>query len=103
MIWSYRVGFRKECYSVVDNNDHSKVIDVLEETQYGIVESYYNDKGEITFTTEQFMEPYGETLEELKSSFEKMKEAFNLPVLDLDNIVYSNELWTNNYKVIIDY
>ena len=25
MIWNYRVGFRKECYSIVDNNDHSKV------------------------------------------------------------------------------
>ena len=91
MVWNYRVGFRKECFSVVDNNDHSKVIDVLEETQYGIVEAYYNDKGEITFTTEQFMEPYGETFDELKSSFEMVKEAFDLPVLDLDNIVYSKE------------
>ena len=30
MIWNYRVGFRKECYSIVDNNDHSKVVDILE-------------------------------------------------------------------------
>ena len=32
---------------------------------------------------------YGETLEELKWSFEKMKEAFDQEVLDLDNIVYA--------------
>ena len=92
MIWNYRVGFRKSCYSVVDNNDHSKVVDVLEEDCYGIVECYYNAKGEITFTTERFINPYGETLEELESSFEMMKSAFDLPILDLDNIVYSSEV-----------
>ena len=92
MYWNYRVGFRKECYSIVDNNDHSKVVDVLEENCYGIVECYYNEKGGVKFTTKRFIEPYGETLEELKSSFEMMKEAFDKSVLDLDNIEYSNEL-----------
>lgn len=90
MSWNYRVGFRSVSYSVVDDDDYSKVIDTLEETQYGIVETYYNDKGEIAFTSEDFQEPYGETLEDLKTNFNMMKEAFDKPVIDLDNIVYSD-------------
>lgn len=90
MSWNYRVGFRTVSYSVVDDNDCDKVIDTLKETHYGIVETYYNDEGEITFTSENFQEPYGETLEELKRSFEKMKEAFDKEYIDLDNIIYSS-------------
>ena len=89
MSWNYRVGFRTVSYSVVDDNDHNLVVDTLEETQYGVVETYYNDKGDITFTSENFIEPYGETLEDLKVNFEDMQKAFELPVLDLDNIVYA--------------
>ena len=89
MSWNYRVGFRTVSYSVVDDNDHNLVVDTLEETQYGIVETYYNDDGEIAFTSENFIEPYGETLEELKVNFEDMQKAFKLPVIDLDNIVYA--------------
>ena len=89
MSWNYRVGFRTVSYSVVDDLDHDKVVDSLEETQYGIIETYYNDKGEIAFTSENFIEPYGETLEELKVNFEDVQKAFELPVLDLGNIVYA--------------
>ena len=102
MSWNYRTGFRTVSYSVVDDNDHKLVVDTLEETQYGLVETYYNDDGEITFTSENFIEPYGETLEGLKWCFEKMKEAFDKEVIDLDNTVYS-DYWTNNYIVLIDY
>ena len=87
--FNYRVGFRTVSYSVVDDNDHNLVVDTLEETQYGVVETYYNDDGEITFTSVEFQSPYGETLEELKWSFDKMKEAFDKEVLDLDTIVYA--------------
>lgn len=86
MIWDYRIGKKVLTCKVDCSND------VYEEDCYGIVEAYYNDKGEVTFTTERFVNPYGETLEELKSSFEMMKEAFDKPALDLDNIEYSNEL-----------
>ena len=88
MSWNYRVGFRTVSYPVVDDNDHNLVVDTLEETQYGVVETYYNDDGEITFTSAEFQSPYGETLEDLKANFDDMKKAFELPVLDLDNIVY---------------
>ena len=88
MSWNYRVGFRTVSYSVVDDNDHNLVVDTLEETQYGVVETYYNDDGEIAFTSAEFQSPYGENLEELKWCFEKMKKSFELPILDLDNIVH---------------
>ena len=89
MSWNYRVAFRTVSYSVVDDNDHNLVVDTLEETQYGVVETYYSDDGEIAFTSAEFQSPYGETLEEIKANFDDMKKAFELPVLDLDNIVYA--------------
>ena len=87
MSWNYRVGFRTVSYSVVDDNDYNIVVDTLEETQYGVVETYYNDDGEIAFTSAEFQSPYGETLEELKWSFDKMKEAFDKEVLDLNTLI----------------
>ena len=89
MSWNYRVAFRTVSYSVVDDNDHNLVVDTLEETQYSVVETYYNDDGEIAFTSAEFQSPYGKTLEDLKANFDDMKKAFELPVLDLDNIVYA--------------
>ena len=83
MSWNYRLGYKKLEVKIDLSND------VYEEDCFGIVETYYNDKGEIAFTSENFIEPYGETLEELKWSFDKMKEAFDKEVLDLDTVVYS--------------
>ena len=83
MTWNYRVACKKLEVKIDLSND------VYEESCFGIVETYYNDEGEITFISESFQEPYGETLEDLKTSFNMMKEAFELPVLDLDNIVYA--------------
>lgn len=89
MSWNYRVGFRTVSYLVVDDKDYTRVADTLEETQYGLVETYYNDEDEIAFTSAEFQAPYGETLEELKANFDDMQKAFELPVVDLDNIVYA--------------
>ena len=87
MSWNYRVC-RKKLVSDVCDMDTGKVLETYTEDQFGICEVYYNDKGDITFTSENFIEPYGETLEEIKANFDDMKKAFELPVLDLDNIVY---------------
>jgi hypothetical protein len=81
--WNYRVCKKVSSYKVDLSND------VYEEDQFGICEVYYKDEGEIAFTSENFIEPYGETLEELKANFDCMKKAFEHPVLDLDNIVYT--------------
>ena len=89
MSWNYRVA--KKCITVDILKDEvtGEVVDSCSEDQFGICEVYYNDEWKITSTTERFIEPYGETLEELKWSFDKMKEAFDKEVLDLDTIVYS--------------
>ena len=88
MSWNYRIC-RKKLVSDVCDTDTGKVLETYTEDQFGICEVYYNDKGDITFTSENFIEPYGETLEDLKANFDDMKKAFELPVLDLDNIVYA--------------
>ena len=87
MSWNYRIC-RKKLVSDVCDLDTGKVLETYTEDQFGICEVYYNDKGDIAFTSENFIEPYGETLEDLKANFDNMKKAFELPVLDLDNIVY---------------
>ena len=83
MTWNYRVACKKLEVKIDLSND------VYEESCFGIVETYYNDKGDITFTSKNFIEPYGETLEDLKANFDDMKKAFDKEVLDLDTVVYS--------------
>ena len=90
MSWNYRVAKKRLTVDILKDEVTGEVVDSYSENQFGICEVYYNDKGDITFTSENFIEPYGETLEELKANFDDMKKAFELPVLDLDNIVYAN-------------
>ena len=89
MSWNYRAAKKRLTVDILKDEVTGEVVDSYSEDQFGICEVYYNDKGDITFTSENFIEPYGETLEELKWSFEAMKEAFDKEVLDLDNIVYA--------------
>ena len=89
MSWNYRAAKKRLTVDILKDEVTGEVVDSYSENQFGICEVYYNDKGDITFTSENFIEPYGETLEELKWCFEKMKKVFELPVLDLDNIVYA--------------
>ena len=89
MSWSYRICTKKLVSDVCDM-DTGKVLETYTEDQFGICEVYYNDKGDITFTSENFIEPYGETLEDLKTSLNMMKESFDKPVINLDNIVYAD-------------
>ena len=88
MSWNYRAAKKRLTVDILKDEVTGEVVDSYSENQFGICEVYYNDKGDITFTSENFIEPYGETLEELKANFDDMKKAFELPVLDLDNIVY---------------
>lgn len=88
MSWNYRAAKKRLTVDILKDEVTGEVVDSYSEDQFGICEVYYNDKGDITFTSENFIEPYGETLEDLKANFDNMKKAFELPVLDLDNIVY---------------
>ena len=89
MSWNYRVAKKRLTVDILKDEVTGEVVDSYSEDQFGICEVYYNEKGDITFTSENFIEPYGETLEDLKANFDDMKKAFELPVLDLDNIVYA--------------
>ena len=71
--WNYRTAFKRQ------------VINGVEEITYGLVEAYYNDKGDLWLTTERFIEPSGETKEELIENLEMMlKDAKK--VLDLEKL-----------------
>ena len=89
MSWNYRAAKKRLTVDILKDEVTGEVVDSYSENQFGICEVYYNDKGDITFTSENFIEPYGETLEDLKANFDDIQKAFELPVLDLDNIVYA--------------
>lgn len=74
--WEYRIGFKRH------------VINGEEYLEYGLVEAYYNDKGDLWLTTERFIKPSGETKEELIENLEMMLEDAkkDAPVLDLEKI-----------------
>lgn len=69
MSWNYRIGFKK----------HPSGFD-----EYGVVEAYYEYGKVVGFT--DFTSPYGENVEGLKWSLERMLEACDKEVLDLNNL-----------------
>lgn len=83
--WEYRIGFKRH---VVEYEDFDTNLCKLEEIEYGLVEAFYNDKGDLWLTTERFIEPSGETKEELIENLEMMlKDAKkDVPVLDLEKL-----------------
>ncbi len=54
---------------------------------FTIHEVYYNDKGDITFISQDPMGPSGDTLEELKGDMEYFLQALNMSVLKKEEIV----------------
>lgn len=50
---------------------------------YEIREVFYDGGGAMTATTIDPAEPFGETLDELKTNFKMMSRAFDLPVVDV--------------------
>lgn len=83
--WNYRIGFKRH------------VVNGEESLEYGLTEAYYNDKGELWLTTERFIEPSGETKEELIENLEMMlKDAKkDAPVLDLEKLWKELEMKEN--------
>lgn len=72
--WNYRI-YKKDYVDLSGQNVR----------EYGIVEVYYTgDK--VEGYTADFITPWGETLEELKGSFELMSKAFNAAVMDFNDL-----------------
>lgn len=59
-----------------------KLNDGSEEVAYGIVEAYYDDNNEIEAVTEGYVNPQGETIEELKTELSRMLTCIEKPILD---------------------
>jgi hypothetical protein len=71
MSWNYRI-VRK---------DYSSDLTLL--PTYQIHECYYeDDQKSIRFVTENPINPWGETLDELKENMHQMAEAFHKPVIE---------------------
>ncbi len=86
--WNYRIGFKRHSVDVIDDVTHETTGDVVEEITYGLAEAYYNDKGDLLLTTKRFIEPSGETKEELIENLEMMLKVAkkDAPVLDLEKL-----------------
>ncbi|HYT44747.1 MAG TPA: hypothetical protein VEP90_20635 [Methylomirabilota bacterium] len=65
--------------------------DPNEPEAYQIHEVYYNDNGEVRGWTEDPVQPYGETFEELRSECEMFLSATLKSVLDLKELVEESE------------
>jgi len=79
-MWNYRVVRKKKVYQ--DSSGKKERIDYT----YAIHEAYYDKNGFAGAITEDPIEPFGETIEELRHSWLMMAEAFGKPMLDYDMI-----------------
>lgn len=67
--WEFRVATKNVDY----------VGDIVKE--YGLIEVYYNDQGEVEFNTD-FKDPNGwDDLEDLKETIDRMQQAFDKPII----------------------
>jgi len=87
MTWNYRI-ISHPPYGVVGNEG---------ERTYQIHEVYIDD-GKIIGFTEKGMQPFGESMDELRQDFEYMQAAFTKPVLrfeDLESVQFgeSSSSW----------
>jgi hypothetical protein len=79
-MWNYRVVRRKHVWQ--DPQSQKERITY----SYGIHEAYYDHDGHVGMITQDAIEPYGETIEELRHVWVMMAEAFGQPLLDYENI-----------------
>ncbi|MFO7911712.1 MAG: hypothetical protein R6V15_06075 [Desulfotignum sp.] len=79
-MWNYRVVRRKTVYQ--DSSGRKERTNYT----YAIHEAYYDKNGFAGAITTDPVEPFGETIEELRHSWVMMAEAFGKPVLDYDTI-----------------
>ena len=79
-MWNYRVVRKKNTY--IDPTNKKERVDYT----YAVHEAYYDENGHVGAITQEPVEPFGDTVEELRHSWVMMAEAFGQPVLDYDNI-----------------
>jgi hypothetical protein len=70
-MWNHRVVRRNGC----------------DGTYYSIHEVYYDSQGNPSSCTENPVEPFGETFEELVQDLQRFTQALEKPILDYDSFV----------------
>lgn len=78
-MWNYRVVRKNPPESGTDTSPST-------EHTFGIHEAYYAEDGRIYAVTQDPVEPFGETLAELRHGWVMMAEAFAQPIVDFDAI-----------------
>jgi hypothetical protein len=58
-----------------------------DDTVYGIHETYYNDAGEVCFSTMDSVAPVGDSLEELRECLVRMLKACDEALKDSSNVL----------------
>jgi hypothetical protein len=61
------------------------------ESYYAIHEVYYDENGRPHSVTNDPVPAFGETVDELRTSYDMMREAFEQPVLDYASFAHSRE------------
>ena len=79
-MWNYRVVKKKQTWVDPTSKQESR------HYSYAIHEAYYDHRGYVGAITWEPVEPYGETIEELRHAWIMMAEAFGQPILDYDMI-----------------
>jgi hypothetical protein len=79
-MWNYRIVRKKTVYP--DSEDKTERVSYT----YAIHEAYYDKNGYVGAVTQDPIEPFGETVQELRHSWVMMAEAFGQPILDYDDI-----------------
>lgn len=84
MYFNYRV-VRK---TFGNRDDDGKLIEAYDplHVYYGIHEVTYDENGKMIMVTQEAIEPYGETVEDLMHIWAYMAEAFTKPIVDFDDI-----------------
>lgn len=77
MIWNYRI-----ISSPYPSEAHE------ESRTFEVHEVYYDDNGGIHAVTQKCVSPYGETEEEIRADMQNFLEAFNKPVLRMEDIEF---------------
>ena len=75
MTWNYRIISHP--HPGFDENERMRTYQIHE---------VYIDDGKIIGFTEKGIEPFGESMDELRQDFEHMKAAFTKPVLQVEDL-----------------
>lgn len=69
---------------------------------YTIREVFYNDKGEIFAHMEEAVDLAGDSVSDLADYIEKCKQAFNFPILDVNEVKFSSEIDDEDFSTAIE-